>query len=604
MKDDEHKAIQTLNPYRFTGREFDTDDLYYYRARYYDPTLGAFITPDPIGFLGGDMNLHRYVGNDPVNFVDYSGFEGLSVTGVLSSVKESICDAVSSLSGFSTPSASNGNGCAAPMGTNGCGIGGSVSTQGTIINAYFAEQAEREISTEPSNYTFKGHNNTHTTNQKKHIAERIYSNIKATNGEKYTTKAAIQEALTKDSYAKGESITFKRFKKEKYSKRINEASIGQKVNLVAVLGGMIDGQNITFKIHEKSPMLTSAGQQLIVLQNGVQVTEVKAVSKSNHAIAEIELRPRKEQKSSSTDTSPSLELWQEKFKHAPNTPEKFDHLWINVSSPSAKNTPQEYLKGDALKVKGGCISLKEAKEIALKVSGAYEGVNPSYSSLAGNFDGAGMSWGIIQFNFGQNTLGPLLTKMKDKNPSAFKNAFAEEGDYNSLTTALNGNTTQQKNWAINMQNNSNDRWKSIFNNLANIPEFQGLQLEAVKQYDDNAINIIQWMRSKYPSLMEKINLSTFVALHDLAVQQGTIENAKSNIIASCQQSTPNTQDKFIRIVVKERGATANSLWRADCISRRLGILNKQATSISHSGHEANRNNQNFNLIKEGFICDL
>jgi RHS repeat-associated protein len=357
MKDDEDKAIQTLNPYRFTGREFDTDDLYYYRARYYDPTLGKFITPDPIGFLGGDMNLHRYVGNDPVNFVDYSGFEGLSVTGVLSSVKESICDAVSSLSGFSTPSASNGNGCAAPMGTNGCGIGGSVSTQGTIINAYFAEQAEREISTEPSNYTFKGHNNTHTTNQKKHIAERIYSNIKATNGEKYTTKAAIQEALTKDSYAKGESITFKRFKKEKYSKRINEASIGQKVNLVAVLGGMIDGQNITFKIHEKSPMLTSAGQQLIVLQNGVQVTEVKAVSKSNHAIAEIELRPRKEQKSSSTDTSPSLELWQEKFKYAPNTPEKFDHLWINVSSPSAKNKEMDCLVGEALKVRNKCFDV-------------------------------------------------------------------------------------------------------------------------------------------------------------------------------------------------------------------------------------------------------
>ncbi|MCX6060708.1 MAG: DUF4150 domain-containing protein [Campylobacterales bacterium] len=67
------KIAQTLNPYGYTSREFDTDDLYYYRARYYDPTIGRFITPDPIGFLSGDTNFYRYVGNDPVNFIDPSG---------------------------------------------------------------------------------------------------------------------------------------------------------------------------------------------------------------------------------------------------------------------------------------------------------------------------------------------------------------------------------------------------------------------------------------------------------------------------------------------------------------------------------------------------
>ena len=71
---EEHtKGVETLNPYRYTGREYDTDDLYYYRARYYDPTIGRFITPDPIGYLSGDFNFYRYVGNDPVNFVDPSG---------------------------------------------------------------------------------------------------------------------------------------------------------------------------------------------------------------------------------------------------------------------------------------------------------------------------------------------------------------------------------------------------------------------------------------------------------------------------------------------------------------------------------------------------
>ena len=61
-------------PYAFTGREFDPESgLHYYRARYYDPETGRFISEDPIGFGAGDTNLYRYVFNDPVNLVDPSG---------------------------------------------------------------------------------------------------------------------------------------------------------------------------------------------------------------------------------------------------------------------------------------------------------------------------------------------------------------------------------------------------------------------------------------------------------------------------------------------------------------------------------------------------
>ena len=47
--------------------------LYYYRARYYDPNIGRFISSDPIEFGAGDFNFYRYVGNDPVNRNDPSG---------------------------------------------------------------------------------------------------------------------------------------------------------------------------------------------------------------------------------------------------------------------------------------------------------------------------------------------------------------------------------------------------------------------------------------------------------------------------------------------------------------------------------------------------
>src|SRR5207253_2633309 len=39
----------------------------------YDPTIGRWISEDPIGFTGADANLYRYVGNSPTNRTDPSG---------------------------------------------------------------------------------------------------------------------------------------------------------------------------------------------------------------------------------------------------------------------------------------------------------------------------------------------------------------------------------------------------------------------------------------------------------------------------------------------------------------------------------------------------
>ena len=67
-------APNIATSYRYTGREYDADTgLYYYRNRWYDPETGRFISEDPIGFAGGDINLYGYVGNNPLSFTDPSG---------------------------------------------------------------------------------------------------------------------------------------------------------------------------------------------------------------------------------------------------------------------------------------------------------------------------------------------------------------------------------------------------------------------------------------------------------------------------------------------------------------------------------------------------
>jgi RHS repeat-associated protein len=64
----------TTNTYQFTGRENDgtTAGLMYYRARYYNPAWGRFVSEDPIGVAGG-VNLYGYVQEQPTGWRDPSG---------------------------------------------------------------------------------------------------------------------------------------------------------------------------------------------------------------------------------------------------------------------------------------------------------------------------------------------------------------------------------------------------------------------------------------------------------------------------------------------------------------------------------------------------
>jgi RHS repeat-associated protein len=71
------------NSHKFTGQELDSETgLYYYGARYYDSSIGRFVSVDP---WGGDitdpqsLNKYSYVQNNPVKYIDPTGEERLTV---------------------------------------------------------------------------------------------------------------------------------------------------------------------------------------------------------------------------------------------------------------------------------------------------------------------------------------------------------------------------------------------------------------------------------------------------------------------------------------------------------------------------------------------
>ena len=77
---DKEKTILNINPFRYRGYYYDNETgLYYLNARYYDPSIGRFISPDVLSILDetkgqiNGLNLYMYCNDNPVNKYDPNG---------------------------------------------------------------------------------------------------------------------------------------------------------------------------------------------------------------------------------------------------------------------------------------------------------------------------------------------------------------------------------------------------------------------------------------------------------------------------------------------------------------------------------------------------
>jgi hypothetical protein len=158
----------------------------------------------------------------------------------------------------------------------------------------------------------------------------------------------------------------------------------------------------------------------------------------------------------------------------------------------------------------------------------------SYGKVTGNFDGAGGSYGIIQFNWKSNTIQPILKDMFNYHNTDMAAVFTSTADYNTLyDVVFNRTTTEQISWGDSItilnadgtrSNKVIDIWNTYFTNLGTYTSYQERQIVSVDStYWANAKTWVSdfglWTRRGY------------ALCFDIAVQYGGISTtAHTDII--------------------------------------------------------------------------
>ncbi|WP_088067493.1 hypothetical protein [Gottfriedia luciferensis] len=230
------------------------------------------------------------------------------------------------------------------------------------------------------------------------------------------------------------------------------------------------------------------------------------------------------------------------------------------------------------------------KKMALEITSWYETSLPSsdgFGATSGNFDGAGLSFGALQENFGTNTLQPIMKNMITNHNDIVLKAF--NGDMDSYNTfkdvMMNKSIKEQIAWGESISN-PNDKyqivepWKTYFRKIGKSKECINEQIKASKWYFEQT--------DKYYKTFGLWTKRGYALMFDIFVQSGAISDKTKNLILSDFKKidTKNLtkeqiETKKMNIIVNRRAEDVPKQWRATWKSRKSVIANGSGKVVGY-----------------------
>jgi peptidoglycan hydrolase-like protein with peptidoglycan-binding domain len=205
-------------------------------------------------------------------------------------------------------------------------------------------------------------------------------------------------------------------------------------------------------------------------------------------------------------------------------------------------------------------------ERALQLTAAFEG--HGFTVAQGNWDGAGITWGIIGFTLKHGELGKIILKVFDENPAFVEQSFA--GNTEELIEVLNSPKAVQMQFADSISLGTSktalqEPWRSAFRAFGEIPEVQALQLLLVEQdyWQPSAVTA-----AKFGLTTELGRSLTF----DIHVQNGGIKASARQAIEMALDEPAVTTEQELRVIIANAVADASATSsKEDVRSRKLAI---------------------------------
>jgi hypothetical protein len=221
----------------------------------------------------------------------------------------------------------------------------------------------------------------------------------------------------------------------------------------------------------------------------------------------------------------------------------------------------------------------------LALTGAFEtgtGIPDCFSGISGDFDGQGISVGVLQWNLGQGSLQPLLRDMISMHQGIAKNIFGDHFDALNQVLMLKDNDdgkAESLAFARSIQHPNKHQvfepWRGYARSLGRTPEFQSIQVDHAHSAFEKAISLCD----EYELWSER----AVGLMFDIVTQNGSIRAVtREQILGDCRNlSTELSRQErellVLRIVANRRAEASNTRWIDDVRRRKLCIANGEGT---------------------------